>query len=204
MGPFPALPEGERHITPSMAREYQADKRAEALKWVKQKRTAVDVGAHVGLWSMHLAWQFQTVHAFEPLERNRDCFRRNVPAPNVHLYACALGDDRTRVSMASREDTTAHSWVEAKGEGDIPLHRLDDFDLPEVDFLKVDCVGYELEVLRGARQTLERCRPCVSVEQKPGYPARFGLTENGAVALLVAMGAVLRASQSGVHVLSWN
>lgn len=194
------LPDDEQHLL-ALAADYQGDKREAALAHVKAWRTAIDAGAHCGLWARHLQHRFRAVHAFEPVEANRDCFARNVEGAHVYLYACALGDDERRVGMATAPGSSADSAI--AGGGDIPMHRLDDFDLDEVDFLKIDCVGYELEVLRGAQRTLERCRPCVSVEQKVGYPTRFGLPERGAVPFLEGLGAVLRAEKNGVYVLSW-
>jgi hypothetical protein len=90
------------------------------------------------------------------------------------------------------------------GEGDIPLERLDTFKLEDVDFIKLDCEGYELFALRGAEETLKRCRPCVIVEQKPGRGQRFGLAERGAVDYLQRLGAKLRKEMSGDFILSWD
>lgn len=196
------LPSGEVHLLDKTPGDYQGSKRNEAMRWVREWRTAVDVGAHCGLWSMHLVHRFRELHAFEPVLAHRKCFEKNVTQPNAFLYGCALGDDQARVNLEVDPQCTAHGVI--SGRGDTPLHRLDDFDLQCVDFLKVDCVGYELEVLRGARKTLAECRPCVCVEQKPGYPQRYALPQRGAVDFLIELGARLRAEMSGVYVLSWD
>jgi len=95
------------------------------------------------------------------------------------------------------------------GEGDIPMRRLDevdDMDLigPRVDFVKLDCEGYELFALRGGAQLLARSRPCVMVEQKPGRATKFGLPATGAVDYLQSLGAKLRFELSGDFCLSWD
>jgi len=41
---------------------------------------------------------------------------------------------------------------------------LDDFELPRLDMLKADVEGMELSVLKGAKATLERCRPVLYLE----------------------------------------
>ena len=42
---------------------------------------------------------------------------------------------------------------------------LDEFDLPRVDFIKLDVEGMELEALEGADKTIKRSRPILLVEK---------------------------------------
>ena len=66
---------------------------------------------------------------------------------------------------------------------------LDSLQLTEVDFIKIDCEGYEENVLRGAVETIERDRPVIIVEQKRDMAtARFGLEPLGAVKFLQSLG----------------
>ncbi len=84
--------------------------------------------------------------------------------------------------------------------------RLDDFDLEEVDFIKIDCEGYELWVLQGAVETLKRCKPCLIVEQKPetGMEERYGVTAKDAIAFLAGLGAKKRLVIQGDYIFSWD
>ena len=45
-----------------------------------------------------------------------------------------------------------------------PMTTIDSLALERLDFLKIDVEGMEMEVLRGARATMERCKPAVLVE----------------------------------------
>ncbi len=181
---------------------YQYHKLTKAIASVKSFRTAVDVGGHCGLWSMHLTRRFETVHAFEPVELHRRCFERNVVDNNHVLYPCALGAADGWCSIHTANTSSGDSWVDAGNE--IPIRRLDDFDLHDVDFMKLDCEGYELYALQGAAETLKRCRPVVCVEQKPGRAQKFGLKETEAVDYLRGLGAQLIAVMSGDYILAWN
>lgn len=195
------LPDGEKHLLNKNVANYQGDKRDEAMRWVRQWRNAVDVGAHCGLWSVHLAKRFRQVYAFEPVAEHRACFEKNV-GKGARLYDCALGRAEGVVGIRTDPESSASACVD--GAGAVTMDRLDNFGLPDVDFLKVDCCGYELPVLQGAADLLRSCKPCVSVEQKPGYPERFGFAARRAVDFLEDLGAVLRAEKAGVYVMSWD
>jgi len=204
------LPDGETHLTAWMNKvghyidgvpTYQYSKLAAALEHVRSWRVAVDVGAHVGTWSMHLARRFGHVHAFEPVEAHRECFRRNLAAAdNVMLYAVALGAKSDRVAMHTAPTSSGDTWV--KGPGEIPMEPLDSFALDDVDFVKIDCEGFELFVLQGAVETIARCRPTVIVEQKPGKGPQFGLGETDAVRFLEGLGYTVRRVMSGDYILT--
>jgi FkbM family methyltransferase len=213
------LPDGEKHFPEWMDRNgeivdglgtYQIKKLRAALAHCTRFRTAVDVGAHVGLWSMHLARRFVTLHAFEPVAEFRACWRENMQGrgdvPDVLLYPMALGAKPCWVKMNVNPADTGGTHVgEVSAEGSIEMHRLDDFDLQDVDFVKIDCEGYELEVLKGAVKTLDRCKPCVIVEQKQHkLGPNFGIKGTPAVDLLRDMGAKMRAEMSGDFVMAWD
>lgn len=205
------LPSGELHLTQWMDEvnhlvdgkpTYQYSKLEAALRWVRNWRVAVDVGAHCGLWSMHLVKRFSEVHAFEPVQTHRDCLLKNVPGGKLRLHACALGERAGSISIHTDASSSGDSWV--SGDGPIPMETLDHHGLCNVDFIKLDCEGYELFALRGAEETLKRCRPCVIVEQKPGRAQKFGLPETEAVAYLQGLGARLHKVISGDYILSWE
>jgi FkbM family methyltransferase len=206
------FPDHERHLSEWLASvneevdgrlRYQGKKQDMAMKWVRNFRTAVDVGAHVGLHSFYMAKKFQRVRAFEPVEEHRQCFMRNTEGlGNVEIYPCALGEHWGWVSMHTSHGSSGDSWV--SGQGDIEMRTLDDMVLESVDYIKLDFEGGELAALKGAEKTLLRCKPCVMVEQKPGRAQKFGLKETEAVDYLRALGANHRAEKSGDFVMTWD
>jgi FkbM family methyltransferase len=164
---------------------YQYDRIEASVMRCKQKRTCIDGGSHVGLWSLHLADLFRGVLAFEPVPDNADCFRVNTGhLKNVTLYTTALGKTSGgEVSMSMKGSQKSVSWSVSKTEESTRarLTALDDLCLRTVDLIKLDVEGYELEALMGARDTIERCRPVIIIEEKhdPEFRASAFLTELG-------------------------
>lgn len=218
------LPDHEQHLCDWMTKRmqahpeemvdgkatYQYHKFQEAMRHVKQSRVAIDVGAHVGLWSMHLVKRFELVYAFEPIQEHRKCYERNVPPENRLMHALALGEQDGFVTISTPTGSSGDSKVTDLYRGDTVMRTLDSI-LPEdserahqVDFIKIDCEGYELFVLRGGEELLLRNRPCIIVEQKPGFAKRYGAHEHGAVHYLQSLGATLRKEISGDFIMSWD
>ncbi len=178
---------------------------AEAVRVKGTLNRIVDVGAHVGLWSYNFAPACQVVEAFEPVALHRACFELNVLQPladptRVNLHACALGASEGSVSIRTGPASSGDSWV--GGAGDIPMVTLDSFNFTHVDVIKIDCEGYEENVLRGAMDTIRRCRPVILVEQKRDMASsRFGLQQLGAVHLLQEVGYTIADELSGDYLM---
>lgn len=178
---------------------YQGLKQLAVRKHCKQFRTAIDVGAHCGLWSFNLAHWFDHVVAFEPVAAHRECFAANVKSAKVDLIPCALGAVEGYVSIETTEGSSGDSRV--SGDGEIPLHRLDRFDILNVDLIKIDCEGFEENVLRGAEETIKRWRPTIIVEQKRDMATNFGLEPEGALLWLRHMSYKSVANLGGDHIM---
>src|SRR5678816_720232 len=191
------MPDGETHLTTLMQRTqarvdgrltYQHHKFARAVEECRQHRVAVDVGAHVGLWSYWMAQRFAALYAFEPSDAHRACWAANIVTPNAQLLPYALGAEPQTVGLQVEVESSGNTRI-ADGTT-VEMRTLDSFGLTDVDFLKIDCEGYEVFVLQGALDTLARCRPVVLVEQKHGTPKRYGQHGRAALTLLQRLGAV--------------
>ena len=186
--------------------EYQYQVRNRSLTYVKNKQVAIDVGANVGLWSRSLCEQFASVLAVEPVGMFRDCLTRNVPAGNLRVLDFALGNENTTANMIITEGNTGHTHIDpaSVGAGNIAVKRLDDIALEQVDYIKMDCEGYEYRVLQGAEQTIRRCCPVVVVEQKPhdAYSNQYG--QFAAIDLLQSWGMVKLDQVKDDWIMGWK
>jgi FkbM family methyltransferase len=211
------LPEAEEHLIPHIERgpdfagagTYQLWKLQAAFPYIKNFRHAVDIGAHVGLWSRILARCFARLTAFEPIEEHRACFNKNVrpgQGCEIELHSFALADTEGVLRFAISPDSTGSTHVKQEDNGAAPevvARTLDSFALAPIDFLKIDCEGYEYFILQGAETTVRRDRPCIVVEQKPGKGSMYGIEDTEAVTLLQAWGAELKFEIAGDFCLVW-
>jgi len=155
--------------------EYQDDVRDEAYKYVTDFNVAVDVGANVGLWAKPLARKFNRVIAYEPLEQVYSCLERNVNPSKVEINKFALGSTNNKVNMVYDHINTGGSYVSEVGTGLIDIKRMDDLDLPKFGLLKIDCERHELEVLKGAMDTILKYKPIIVCEQQADTDECAGL-----------------------------
>jgi FkbM family methyltransferase len=124
---------------------------------------AVDVGANIGNHTMWLAVICGLeVYAFEPL-MHEELLR------NVDLNALA---GRVTVLPVALGDATGYATHMLNGQlafidrlNDIPVKRLDDYELERVSVVKIDVEGMEPAVLAGAEQTIRRWCPTVYAEE---------------------------------------
>lgn len=146
---------------------YQRPQRDYAMSLVRDFSLAIDVGAHVGIFSRHFALRFDRVIAFEPIENLRDCLVRNVP-PNVEIVGKAVGSYCGRIRMDRRSTTNSGcSFIADAGDYEVEMVTIDSLELPNLGLIKIDVQGFDHIVLHGATETLRRCRPVVLIEEKP-------------------------------------
>jgi FkbM family methyltransferase len=171
---FPQFPKVSGKAT------YQYDKLQACLTYCHNRRVAVDIGAHVGLWSMILCDHFSSVVAFEPVFT--DCFFRNLEEKtNVILHKVALSDciGSAEMDIVDYNSGATHVARTSTGEGeDIAMRPLDTYRLEEVDLVKIDVEGWEYQVLCGASETMLRCKPVVIFEQKGLDKALHGVSRD--------------------------
>lgn len=191
------LPDAEQHLQKIMLQEpctidgrltYQYRKYAAALALLQHKprRTAIDVGAHVGLWSFWMARDFAFVEAFEPISEHAACWLKNISKTynNATLHLLALGateatvylDNKSTVCTGSMEVVPQHPALE---HNPIAQVALDSYAYKDVDLLKIDVEGYEQQVLEGAVITIARCAPVIVIEQRRNTDGLEWLYEHG-------------------------
>ena len=187
------LPDSDEHFEKMITKrisqggpaQYQDDVRDEAYKYVNDFSIAVDVGANVGFWSVPLSDKFEKVISFEPIAQVYECLVENTKnLSNIKLNNFALGSENKNVNMVFDSSNTGNSYIDGN-PGNIKVKKLDDSFMPKFGLIKIDCERHELEVLKGAVNTLLKYKPIVVVEQQPDTEECSGkfLKELGAIEL---------------------
>jgi len=191
--------------------------------------TTIDVGANVGEFTRRLAALSKggLVIAFEPQAMPRTVLsvtglvrrRANIIVLPFALGAPGQGADRLvvlKVPVKSNrnigiglahigDETDLASRFQIKREL-VPLFALDEImawvDCPPVSLIKIDVEGGELDVLRGAVETLKKHRPAIlcEIDNREG---RFGIGKDELADFLKGMGYVPRRI-TDLSELSWS
>lgn len=166
---------------------------------------AIDIGAHVGFWSMHLVNSFTYVYAFEPIPMHRECFVQNVESPYCMLMPYALGAENGDAWLTIPDGSSGGTHVSDDGNIHAEMRTLDSLQFASCDFIKIDVEGFELDVLRGADETIRKFWPIICVEQKPHTPGGKkhigGGSSRPAVDHLVGMGYSINQELSGDFIM---
>jgi hypothetical protein len=112
------------------------------LSWLPHSSICVDIGAHIGTWTTSLGRHCKFLHSFEPNYKSFLTLAANVMIAEV--------SDTVQVYNESGEF-------------------LDRCQLPEVDFVRISASGNELVVLKGAVDTIQRCKPKILIESRDSW-----------------------------------
>jgi FkbM family methyltransferase len=153
-------------------------------QYVPRDRLAIDVGANNGIYAYHLSRYARSVVAFEPnmgFGRALRVLPRNV---TVRFEALSSATGALPLHIPAAEAGEAEGWATLEATDlpvarsiDVPVRRLDDLDLGQIGFIKIDVEGHEMAVLAGATATIRRDRPTLLVEaedrHRPGATAEL-------------------------------
>lgn len=133
------------------------------------RKIVLDIGANIGTMTQALEQSGFTVEAFEPEPGIFKLLTMNIKGK---AHNVALGSQPGITAMPKvRYDQPYNFGGLACGTGSrmrglirVPVKTLDEYTFENVGLMKIDVEGYEEEVLRGARETIRRCRPVLYLE----------------------------------------
>lgn len=144
-------------------------------KFVRPGTTALDVGANIGIHTLVLsacAGDKGAVIAFEP---SAAIYKRLLGTillnglKNVTALPCGAGEKASRRKFEPRSANfnIGQGKIDDNGSAEITITTIDDQlekQTMPVSLIKIDTEGYELNVLKGAQETLRKHRPAIVAE----------------------------------------
>jgi FkbM family methyltransferase len=145
---------------------------------IRPTDTIVDVGAYIGTHTLAFA-KFASggggVVAFEPQRLIFQTLCGNAALnslTNVRAFQYACGEEQDTILVPEIDPATSSNFGglqlgqqqtgEQQRTGEqVAMIRLDDLELPACGLIKIDVEGMELDVLKGAKETIERCKPVI-------------------------------------------
>lgn len=126
--------------------------------------SAIQAGGYCGIFPKKLSYLFTTVYTFEPDAINFICLNMNISdRPNIIAMRSFLGD-RHRVQGIHNLVATNRGMNVGVPNGTIPTLKIDDLAAEAVKYIQLDTEGSEIDILRGALDTISEFRPLISVE----------------------------------------
>ena len=135
-------------------------------------RGIVHIGAHYGEEIQEYVDNgIQKITVFEPLSKNFNILSQRMQHVNADIqgHQVALGSKKGNATMflSSNEAQSSsilkpkqhlelHPDVSFNGTEQVEVSLLDDYDIGESNFINIDVQGYELEVFKGGKKTLEK------------------------------------------------
>lgn len=180
---------------------------SQLIEWAKQfckpDKLFLDIGAHTGTYSISLAGHCREVAAFEPQKSTYYALCGGVAMSNlsdkITCHPVGLGSEDqvgfqtlkivsndgggSSLRPAEHERTLREETVEVR--------TLDSYGFNDVGFIKMDVENNELNVLRGALDTLRESNyPTILFESNGSNPALFGFLKEALKYKIVPVGGI--------------
>ncbi len=183
------IPKGSDYVLPYNLAEQERKIYGVGERDVRAGDVVLDCGANVGVYTrVALNNGAKLVVAIEPAPENIECLRRNfkqeIAGGRVIVYEKGVWDKEDMLVLrVDPENSAADSFV-IRRQGavetqQLPLTTIDklvaELKLDRVDHIKMDIEGAEQRALRGARETLGKYHPRLSLAayHEPDDPVRI-------------------------------
>lgn len=183
-----ALIEDDSHFTiwVKQAKRLDHDRCSLAAVTPYLKGTMVDLGANIGTHSYYYA-KFGKVICVEANPIAFECLTHNMQGTDCELYNLAISDiSGSKIDIITGCKNYGASFT-IPGKT-ISTIRLDDLQLNECNYIKIDIEGDELLALKGGRQTISKHKPVIYIECNKHTLLRKGIDHNDLIIYLMQLG----------------
>ncbi len=158
----------------------KSDSSDHVLNYLGKSEAIFDIGANIGQTALNMLKTQKskglnaTVYAFEPYPRTFHKLETNISLnenSNIKAYNLGLSTEKGMLHMMQHSPFNSGGFRmtdESTNAISVPVISLDEFisenHIPKVDFIKIDVEGFELQVLKGAEETIKHFKPILIFE----------------------------------------
>lgn len=165
-------------------------------------KVMLDIGSNLGTFSLYCKDKFKKIYSFEPqkliFEQLQENLRLN-SVNNIHIKNIALGDKTETFYMDSiNYDEQINSGdlsisYNKIGEA-IEINKGDELfsEFDNIQLIKIDVQGYELNVLNGLENTIRNNKPYLIIEVEEHQLKRFDISPTDLYNKLTELGYFYR------------
>lgn len=157
-------------------------------EFIKNGDVVLDIGAFIGdhtIYYSKLVGDNGSVIAFEPNRDSFFCLEHNLKAyKNVELINSAIGKEYGFVRTVDVLGNIGMNFLIPDNLGGIVIYSLNQMEIDRIDFIKIDVEGFELDVLIGAKETINKFKPIMVIEINDATLSRQGISRNDIFAWL--------------------
>ena len=165
--------------------------------YLKEGYNCLDIGANFGYHSItmgELVGKTGNVFCFEPMLDfcnliSANSYLNNLN--NIKVYNKAVGKNKDVVYVPQPNFETDYpvnhgdtSITKTKIGKDVEMVKIDDLNLPKINFIKIDVQGCELDVLMGLKNKITNDKPLLIVEIEDSQVSKFNNTANDIIKYL--------------------
>lgn len=146
------------------------------LRFVQSQDVVLDIGVNIGFYLLNFAKKANqgNVYGFEPNPTVFEFAKKNCELnqfQHVKLNNIGLGHVASSFQMAQINDNLGMNKIvteSTSGSFTVQVQRLDDFvnqeNITKVDVMKIDVEGFEMNVLLGAEEVINKNKPFLFIE----------------------------------------
>ena len=157
--------------------------------------TYIDVGAHIGTTIIPYTNMFKRIIGFDACSDNFKFLEKNIQYNNItncEIYNHAIYKETCNGNMYVHGSNSGCYFLKIEENGSTHCKKLDDVmedkNIENVDFLKIDTEGAELFVLEGAKRLIEKYKPFIQFQVNELSKVIYNIDEQDIVIFLKKLG----------------
>ncbi|MDC0968021.1 FkbM family methyltransferase [Alphaproteobacteria bacterium] len=159
-------------------------------KYLKKDMNVLDCGSNIGFYPIYqrnIIGNNSKIFCFEPDDRNYELLKKNIDSfdksQNTFIYKKGLAENNEEKNIIITDESNLNTISTGNDEKFFSKYKVNELKKIEcisidsfiaqintnIDFIRMDIEGYEVEVLRGMRNTLSKMKPRILIEIHPHF-----------------------------------